>query len=210
MLVRKIFVAAEGFSEGKCIKWGFCEFRRMFVGLFFLHNHDPNFVRFFFLHSLILLMNIFFYTKCSSSDLWSNDTSLSSSSPSVGLRRLYALSKFCKQIGQCSRYWFHSSKQGRWNPKYFFNPHFYLKATRHPNNFFHKLYSSDTLKWTGVSISVTHGYTFENSIVHTLCKKMKVFFCFLTMINIFSTHIFIWKRLVIQIIFSTNFTQVIL
>ena len=33
--------------------------------------------------------------------------------------------------------------------------------SRYPNNFFHKLCPSDALQWTGPSISVTLGYTFE-------------------------------------------------
>ena len=89
------------------------------------------------------------------------------------------------------------------NPKYFFNPYFYLKAARHPNNFFHKhcpeWYSK--VDGGGASTSVTYGYTFEKTKIsasaalaihvysitiknqicfhNSLCQKKKMYFFFL-------------------------------
>ena len=54
---------------------------------------------------------------------------------------------------------------------HFFNPHFYLKATRHPNNFFHKLCSSDTLIGAGLYRPVRLGYTFRKTKVSAREQK---------------------------------------
>ena len=85
--------------------------------------------------------------------------------------------------------------------KYFSTHKFYLKGSRYPNNFFEKHCLSDTLKSAGLFSCAPLGYTFQNSIVHTLCQKNAFLFIFFFNIKYFSTHKFYIQLLVIQIIF---------
>ena len=62
-----------------------------------------------------------------------------------------------------------------YNPKYWLYQHFIYIATRHSTNFFHKLCSSNSLVRSHLIVHVTLGYTSENSLVHTLCQKIRSF-----------------------------------